>query len=238
MFIAADGAHSPLRAAAGLSVDVKPYGVTALVAHFNCSVPHQGTALQWFGEDGVLALLPMPDTQAGPQVSMVWSLKESIAHALQSMPTEALAASLSARLAVATAGRLGTLMLRSPMHGFPLTLNQTPMIGERLALIGDAAHRLHPLAGQGLNLGLGDVQDLADIVAGREPFRLAGDPMVLRRYRRARAEPVLAMRVVTDGLHRLFNVQSAPAVWLRNIGLDLVEKLPFIKRQLVAGASR
>ena len=237
LFIAADGAHSPLRAAAGLSVDVKPYGVTALVAHFNCSVPHQGTALQWFGEDGVLALLPMPDTQAGPQVSMVWSLKESIAHALQSMPTEALAASLSARLAVATAGRLGTLMLRSPMHGFPLTLNQTPMIGERLALIGDAAHRLHPLAGQGLNLGLGDVQDLADIVAGREPFRLAGDPMVLRRYRRARAEPVLAMRVVTDGLHRLFNVQSAPAVWLRNIGLDLVEKLPFIKRQLVACAS-
>ncbi len=238
LFVAADGAQSPLREAAGLPVDVRPYGVTALVAHFNCSLPHQGTALQWFGDDGVLALLPMPDTQAGPQVSMVWSLKESIARDLQSTPAEELASTLSTRLALATDGRLGSLTLRSAMHGFALTLNQTPMIGDRLALVGDAAHRLHPLAGQGLNLGLGDVQDLAHVVAGREPFRMPGDPMVLRRYRRARAEPVLAMRVVTDGLHHLFNAQAAPAVWLRNVGLDLVEKLPFIKRQLISGASR
>jgi 2-polyprenyl-6-methoxyphenol hydroxylase-like FAD-dependent oxidoreductase len=112
------------------------------------------------------------------------------------------------------------------------------MIDDRLALVGDAAHRLHPLAGQGLNLGLGDVQSLVDIVSSREPFRMAGDPMVLRRYRRARAEPVLAMRLVTDGLHRLFNVQAAPVAWLRNIGMNLVDKLPFIKRQIIGGASR
>ena len=112
------------------------------------------------------------------------------------------------------------------------------MIGTRIALVGDAAHRLHPLAGQGLNLGLGDVQALAEIVGSREPFLSAGDPLVLRRYRRARAEPVLMMRLVTDGLQRLFDVQAPPVAWLRNLGLDLVERLPFVKRQLVDGASR
>ena len=238
LMIAADGAQSSLRAAAGLSADVRPYGVTGLVAHFNCALPHQGVALQWFRADGVLALLPMPDTRDGPQVSMVWSIKEPLANELLAMPPEALAAELAVRLADATEGRLGALTLRSPMHGFPLTLSQTPMIGPRIALVGDAAHRLHPLAGQGLNLGLGDVQALAEIVGTREPFLSAGDPLVLRRYRRARAEPVLAMRLVTDGLQRLFNVQATPVAWLRNMGLDLVERLPFVKRQLIDGASR
>ena len=238
LMIAADGANSSLREAAGISADVRPYGVTGLVAHFNCALPHQGVALQWFRADGVLALLPMPDTRDGPQVSMVWSIKEPLADALLAMPAEALAAELAVRLADATGGRLGALTLRSAMHGFALTLSQTPMIGPRIALVGDAAHRLHPLAGQGLNLGLGDVQALAEIVGAREPFRPAGDPLVLRRYRRARAEPVLAMRLVTDGLQRLFDVQATPVAWLRNIGLDLVERLPFVKRQLVDGASR
>ena len=238
LFIAADGAQSPLRAAAGLTVESRPYGATALVAHVNCSVPHQGTALQWFGSDGVLAFLPMPDTALGPQVSMVWSLKEAIANEVLGMPAAQQASALQTRLAAATAGRLGALTLRSAVHGFPLTLNQSPMIGDCLALAGDAAHRLHPLAGQGLNLGLGDVQALVDTVAARESFRSPGDPMVLRRYRRLRAEPVMAMRLVTDGLARLFDVQHAPVVWLRNMGMNLAEKLPFIKRQLIAGASR
>ena len=112
------------------------------------------------------------------------------------------------------------------------------MIGERLALVGDAAHRLHPLAGQGLNLGLGDVQALVSTLVEREAFRGVGDPMVLRRYRRARAEPVLAMRMVTDGLHRLFDAQNAPAAWLRNVGMTLVDRLPMLKRQLIVSASR
>ena len=112
------------------------------------------------------------------------------------------------------------------------------MIGERIALVGDAAHRVHPLAGQGLNLGLGDVQALVGVLAQREDFRSAGDALVLRRYRRARAEAVMAMRVVTDGLHRLFEVQSAPVAWLRNLGMTAVEKLPLLKRTLISGASR
>jgi ubiquinone biosynthesis UbiH/UbiF/VisC/COQ6 family hydroxylase len=238
LFIAADGAQSPLRAAAGLPVDIKPYGFTAIVAHLNCARLHQGTAYQWFNEQGVLALLPMPSTGSGSQVSLVWSLKESLAQELLALPAPEQATQLNVRLAALTAGRLGELTLRGPLHAFPLSLNQSPMIGERIALAGDAAHRLHPLAGQGLNLGLGDVEALVAVLAEREAFRSAGDALVLRRYRRARAEPVLAMRVVTDGLHRLFDVQSAPVAWLRNIGMLAVEKLPMFKRYLIAGASR
>lgn len=238
LFVAADGAQSPLRSAAGIRVDEKPYDVTALVAHFNCELPHQGVALQWFGQDGVLALLPMPDTHAGAQVSMVWSLHDPIGQDLLALPVDQRKQVLESRLNAATGGRLGKLTLRSAVHGFPLSLNLTPMIGEGVALVGDAAHRLHPLAGQGLNLGLGDVQALVATIAQRETFRRPGDPMLLRRYRRARAEPVLAMRLVTDGLQKIFATEAAPVAWLRNLGMNVVEKLPFIKRRLIQGASR
>ena len=171
-------------------------------------------------------------------MSLVWSLKESLAQALLALPPEKQADALRTRLAALTANRLGELTLRGSLNSFALSLNQSPMIGERIALVGDAAHRVHPLAGQGLNLGLGDVQALVGVLAQREDFRSAGDALVLRRYRRARAEAVMAMRVVTDGLHRLFEVQNAPVAWLRNLGMTAVEKLPLLKRTLISGASR
>lgn len=238
LFVAADGAQSALRAAAGIPVTIRPYGAVGLVAHFTSAYPHQGTALQWFGVDGVLALLPMPATAEGPQVSMVWSAKEALAQEVLSMPLSDQAQYLSARLAVMTGSRLGPLTMRSALQGFPLTLNQSPMVSEGVALVGDAAHRVHPLAGQGLNLGLGDVEALVDNIANRGAFRSPADPVLLRRYRRARAEPVLAIRLVTDGLARLFDAPQAPVAWLRNAGMNVVEKLPFIKRHLIAGASR
>lgn len=238
LFVAADGAQSPLRAAAGVPVTVRPYGATGLVAHFNSALPHQGTALQWFTSEGVLALLPMPTTAEGPQVSMVWSAKEALAREVLAMTEPEQAQFLSNRLAWMTASRLGKLTIRGALQGFPLSLNQSPMVADGLVLAGDAAHRVHPLAGQGLNLGLGDVEALVDTIAGRESFCRPGDAMLLRRYRRARAEPVLAIRVVTDGLFRLFDAPQAPVAWLRNASMNIVEQFPFVKRFLIAGASR
>ncbi|OZI68685.1 UbiH/UbiF family hydroxylase [Bordetella genomosp. 1] len=238
LFVGADGAASPLREAAGLKHEATSYHDVGLVVHLDAERAHQGTALQWFRDDGVLALLPMPDTSAGAQVSMVWSMREEPARALLALSPDDQAAELARRLADATHGRLGALRVRSKLHGFPLTLERAQMVAPGIALAGDAAHRLHPLAGQGLNLGLGDVQALAEVVAKREAFREAGDIRVLRRYQRARAEPVLAMRLATDGLHRLFGARAAPLVWLRNAGMQWVDALPFVKRQLIDGASR
>lgn len=237
LFVGADGAASPLREAAGLKHESVSYHDTGLVVHLDAERPHQGTAFQWFRDDGVLALLPLPDTSAGPQVSMVWSMRAEPAQALLALPPEEQAARLETLLADAGEGRLGALKVRSKLHGFPLTLERAQMVAPGIALAGDAAHRLHPLAGQGLNLGLGDVEALARIVAGREAYRAAGDLRVLHRYQRARAEPVLAMRLATDGLHKLFASRATPLVWLRNAGMHWVERTPLIKRRLITGAS-
>src|SRR5690606_24296548 len=127
---------------------------------------------------------------------------------------------------------------RGKIHGFPLTLEQAGMTAPGIALAGDAAHRVHPLAGQGLNLGLGDVEALARVVGERESYRAAGDARVLRRYQRARAESVFAMRLATDGLYRLFGTRVAPLAWLRNAGMRWVDASPFLKRHLIDAASR
>lgn len=238
LFIGADGASSPLRTAAGLKHEARSYGDIGLVVHLDAELPHHGAALQWFRDDGVLALLPLPDTREGPQVSMVWSMREAQARELLALPAEEQAAQLERRLQEASQQRLGRLRLRSRLQGFPLTLEQSQPVAPGIALVGDAAHRLHPLAGQGLNMGLGDVEALASAVAGREPYRAAGDLRVLRRYQRARAEPVAAMRLATDGLHRLFAAHNAPMAFLRNAGMRLVDDLPFLKRHLIEQASR
>src|SRR5699024_3969608 len=104
---------------------------------------------------------------------------------------------------------------------------------EHVALVGDAAHRVHPLAGQGLNLGLGDVQALVSTLAQREHWRTVGDYRVLSRYRRQRAEPIAAMRLATDSLYRLFATPGAPMAWLRNQGMHMVDRVPLAKRLLI-----
>jgi ubiquinone biosynthesis UbiH/UbiF/VisC/COQ6 family hydroxylase len=238
LWVAADGADSTLRHFAGLPYESQPYDAIGVVAHLTCEHPHQGVAFQWFRPEGVLALLPMPDTTAGHQVSMVWSLKTAHADVLLGLPPERQAAELAESLAPATRARLGLLTLKGPLNGFALNLAQSPMIGLSVALVGDAAHRVHPLAGQGLNLGLGDAQALVEVVLQREPFLSAGDPLVLRRYRRERAQAILEIRLVTDGLKRLFDVTMLPVPWLRNAGLSFVDRLPLIKRLLIEGASR
>lgn len=236
--VAADGAQSPLRHAAGFTVYQRDYPATGLVAHLNAELPHQGSALQWFMPDGILALLPMPATAAGPQVSMVWSLKRDQADALRALPEPDRSQTLETRLAEITQGRLGHLTVRSSLHGFDLQLQQaTPLAMRGVALLGDAAHVVHPLAGQGLNLGLGDVAALAQAVGERESWRQPGDDRVLRRYQRARAESLAAMRLATDGLYHLFDVPLPPLAWLRNTGLQWLNHVPLAKRLLIRQAS-
>ena len=236
--IGADGAESPLRQSAGMGTQGSDYDATGLVVHLDVEHPHQGTALQWFTPDGVLALLPMPDTADGAQVSMVWSMETTQADALLAMPAAAQAEALAARLQQVAGERTGRIRVRGPLHGFPLRVRSaSPMVLERIALVGDAAHLVHPLAGQGLNLGLGDAAGLAEAVAGREHFRRIGDLRVLRRYARSRAPALLAMRAATDGLYRLFTPQDPLLGWVRNAGMALVDRLPPVKRALIAGAS-
>jgi ubiquinone biosynthesis UbiH/UbiF/VisC/COQ6 family hydroxylase len=237
LLVGADGARSPVRQAAGIHHRCTPYGDMGVVAHLDAEIPHQHRALQWFTGDSVLALLPMPDTADGPQVSMVWSLPEARARELLAMEPAAQQDFLAVRVLAITGARLGRMRLRSTPLGFPLTLERSGMVAPGVALVGDAAHRVHPLAGQGLNLGLGDVQDLLDVLQARETFRRPGDMRVLSRYRRARAEPVLAMSVVTDGLHRMFASQCAPLAWARNEGMRIVDRVPFLKRRLIQAAA-
>ena len=237
LVVGADGASSAVRQTAGIKHHSSPYGDTGVVTHLDAELAHQGAAMQWFLGDSVLALLPMPDTAAGAQVSMVWSMPGDRAQTLLALPAAEQAQWLETQLADATQGELGCLKVRSPVFGFPLFVEHSDMIAPGVALVGDAAHRVHPLAGQGLNLGLGDVQALVDVLAQKEAFRQVNDLAVLRRYRRKRAEPLLAMRLATDGLHRLFAVQAPPLVWARNAGMALVDRAPLLKQLLIAGAA-
>lgn len=237
LLIGADGGGSPVRTAAGITHHSRSYHQTGLVTHLTAERPHGNAAVQWFTSDSILALLPMPDTSDGHQVSMVWSMADDQAKQLLSLPQAERDVRLSVRLLAATQGALGRLTVRSGVFGFPLFLERSDMVAPGVALAGDAAHRVHPLAGQGLNLGLGDVACLLDVLRERPQWSGPGQLSLLRRYRRARAEPVLAMSLVTDGLHRLFASQSPAAVMARNVGMRVVDRLPFIKRSLIAGAS-
>lgn len=237
LLVGADGAKSPVRRSAGIFHESRPYGDCGVVAHLDAELPHQNVAIQWFTGDSILALLPMPDTADGHQVSMVWSLREPVAGELMAMEPQARADLLETRLAATTGGRLGRLRLRSTPFSFPLFLERSGMVAPGVALVSDAAHRVHPLAGQGLNLGLGDVQELLRVLEAKEPYRGPGDERVLNRYRRARVQPLLAMSVATDGLHRLFAAQGAPMAALRNLGMHAVDRLPMVKRFLIGGAA-
>jgi ubiquinone biosynthesis UbiH/UbiF/VisC/COQ6 family hydroxylase len=238
LWVAADGAGSKLRQMAGLSYDQTDYDAVGVVGHLSAEYAHQATAFQWFRPEGVLGILPMPDTDDGHQVSMVWSLRTDHANTLLSMAPDRQAQELAQSLAQATRGRLGRLSLRSALNGFAITLASSHMVGPQVALVGDAAHRVHPLAGQGLNLGLGDACALVQVICQRESYLSVADPVVLRRYRRARAQALLEMRLVTDGLKKLFDQTLPPLPWLRNAGMSLVDRLPFVKRLLIDGASR
>jgi len=228
LLIGADGADSSVRAAAGISASSKSYDQAAVVANFESSQPHQNIASQWFTDQGVVALLPLP----GNQVSLVWAAPIDLAHELLTLTPDQFAARVMEHC-----GEVGELVLIGSVHSFPLRLvTVSHLIGPRVALIGDAAHVIHPLAGQGLNLGLGDVASLLDLMRARESFRDVGDAVLLRRYERGRADAIGAMRFATDSLARLFAVDDPFVRRLRNVGMAMVNRISPLKNALIRQA--
>ncbi len=225
LVIGADGASSWLREQLGIAASVKPYGHSGVVANFACEEPHGGVARQWFTGDSVLAWLPM----AGKRVSIVWSSADP--DALTALP----AAELCERVAAAGGHALGAFELLTPAAAFPLRLIRPErVIGTRALLVGDAAHTVHPLAGQGVNLGFGDAIALEALLP-RVPD--AGSHLLLRRYERSRREAVRTMQATCDGLFTLFTTRDLPGLsWLRNTGLTLTDKLPMVRRELARRA--
>jgi ubiquinone biosynthesis UbiH/UbiF/VisC/COQ6 family hydroxylase len=229
LLVGADGAQSAVRAAIGSNARVSDYQQSGVVCNFRAARPHLGTAWQWFTDEGVLALLPLADDH----VSMVWSAPTALATELLALDADALAARVTAR----SGGVLGDLAPAGNAASFPLRLVVVDrLIGAHVALVGDAAHVVHPLAGQGLNLGLQDVAALLEVVQAREPIRAIGDAVLLRRYERSRAEPIALMRAATDGLARLFAADDPLARLARNAGLSAVNRLSPLKSLLIRQA--
>ena len=229
LLVGADGADSWVRNQAGIGVMPAAYGQLGVVANFGVAKPHRGIAYQWFRRDGVLALLPLPDDRA----SMVWSTNEEHARELLGLtPLE-----LAARVESASRHLLGTLAPITAAAAFPLQLQRVAQfVRPRLALVGDASHNVHPLAGQGVNLGFRDARELASVLRGRGAQDDCGDFHLLRRYERARREDVLALQLATDGLHRLFAQERAWVARARNRGLSWVNSQPQLKKLLVRRA--
>ncbi|HQR04085.1 MAG: UbiH/UbiF family hydroxylase [Proteobacteria bacterium] len=226
LVVAADGADSWTRTAAGIIASFKSYHQRGVVANFHCEAPHHNQAFQWFRSDGVLAYLPLPENG----MSMVWSTPEEHARSLLEMAPDLLC------VAVAQAGghRLGRLKPITPPAAFPLRLMRAPQtVRPRLALIGDAAHTIHPLSGHGINLGFQDAQVLSVLLAARPGHVDCGDLAFLRGYERSRKEEVVVLQGMTDALHRLFAPAWRPLSHLRNFGLNITNHLPVVKNQLI-----
>ncbi len=233
LVVGADGARSAVRAQSGIVAEERSYGQTAVVANFACARPHRNVALQWFQGaargGAVLALLPLP----GDHVSMVWSTADAEARRLLELQPAALARELGE----ASRDALGELALVTPARGFALRrVTARRLVAPRVALVGDAGHVLHPLAGQGANLGFQDARELARVLGAREPFRDPGELRLLRRFERARAEAILAMRATVHGLFLLFDAKGGLASRVRNAGLNLTDRVTVIKNMLMRQA--
>ncbi len=229
LLVGADGRDSWVRKQVGISAASVDYQQSGVVANFATELPHRGIAHQWFQEDGILALLPLP----GNRVSMVWSVSPERSGELLALTHEALCAKVSE----ASHHTLGEMRVITPPAAFPLRLLVLPRItSARVALIGDAAHNMHPLAGQGVNTGFRDAQELAQMLIGRGAQSDCGDPYLLRRYERKRKEDIYTMQATTYGLKHLFNNDVSLLRSLRNVGLDVTNRFSPLKKMLMRHA--
>jgi 2-octaprenyl-6-methoxyphenol hydroxylase len=224
LLVGADGARSKLRNAARISCVSWPYKQSGIVATIGHERDHEGRATQHFLPAGTFAILPL----IGKRSSIVWTDKTEEANRIVALDPEEFKAELLRRF-----GRqLGEIELLSSVRAYPLGLAMARrFVADRFALLGDAAHVIHPLAGQGLNLGLRDVAALAECVADAARLGLDyGSPDVLKRYERWRRSDTAVMIGATDGLNRLFSNDSAALRVMRDVGLGMVDRLPDLKR--------
>ncbi|EIM02457.1 2-octaprenyl-3-methyl-6-methoxy-1,4-benzoquinol hydroxylase [Rhodanobacter thiooxydans] len=226
LLVAADGAGSPLRALAGIGTRGRDYAQRAVVAHVATERPHQDTAWQRFLPGGPLALLPLADGRS----SIVWSLPEAEARRVLALDDQA----FLDELGVASDFRLGRIVATTPRAAFPLRLQLAERYqADRFVLLGDAAHAVHPLAGQGVNLGLRDVAELRDtLLDARATGRDIGATHVLRRYARRRRSADTLDALGFDALARIYAWQSPALVAARGIGVRVLDRLAPLKRRL------
>ena len=241
LLIAADGANSPTRKHFNFEVEEEAYEHTAVIANLECAQAHLQTAYQWFLPGGdVLALLPLP----GKRVSVVWSTHHEHAKTLldcaKNNPIE-FCQRINQAAQNSVNYELGEFKLISDAQSYPLKKIRAkrligPDLDPKIVLMGDAAHVMHPLAGQGLNLGLRDISDLSAVFAEKESFRSLNDPILLRRYERRRAGDIDALLTITHRLHQLFLNPTPPVRWIRNTGLKILNQHDVLKRLLIARA--
>jgi 2-octaprenyl-6-methoxyphenol hydroxylase len=231
LLVGADGAHSLIREQAGVATYGWNYDQFAIVTTVAHERDHNGRAEEHFLPGGPFAILPL----IGKRCSIVWTETSREAERIMALQGDEFHLELEKRFGL----HLGDIQLAGPRRAFPLGLfTARTFIGERLALVGDAAHIIHPIAGQGLNMGLRDVAALAEAVA--DAARLGIDPGgsdVLERYQRWRRFDTMTMGIATDGLNRLFSNQSDTLRLVRDVGLGLVERMPILKRMFIREAA-
>ncbi|MDR0279738.1 MAG: 2-octaprenyl-3-methyl-6-methoxy-1,4-benzoquinol hydroxylase [Paucimonas sp.] len=234
LVIAADGANSAVRRLTGCETREWDYLHHAIVTSVRCARPHQTTAWQRFTDEGPLAFLPLSRDGKQDWCSIVWSTTPEQAERLMALPDEAFCAELER----AFEGRLGQVLAADPRLCVPLRQRHAKRyVAEGLALIGDAAHTIHPLAGQGVNLGFLDAAVLAEVLlAAYERGERLADVRVLSRFERRRMPHNLALMAAMEGFERLFQADPLPLRWLRNSGLKWVEQMPEAKALFVRQA--
>jgi 2-octaprenyl-6-methoxyphenol hydroxylase len=234
LLIAADGRNSPMRETAGIRVARWRYAHEAIVSVLHHDLPHDHVAYEIFYPSGPFALLPMTDDETGHRSAIVWSVRKDDAPGLLSLSDEDFAAEARA----AMGGFLGAIALAAPRSTYPLGFHHAAQItAHRLALVGDSAHAIHPIAGQGLNLGFRDAAALAQVLV--EGARLGldlGDRQVLDRYQRWRSLDVLSVAAATDSLTRIYAIPGRTASAVRRFGMGLIDRLGPVRNRLMAEA--